>query len=227
MNGGGFLRNAWFRLVIIFDIFLLLIILVVAFLNARKSSVLTLNIAPLDAEILVNGEGYANGSYSLAPGAYEIKISRQDLDSKTLNINLESGHNLTVAAFLKSDEDDFTFYTLKGNYSSFLKLEEIAAAENNLTYDSDSSAETFIKTFRTNYDLMFSALPIEHQEYQNTIDGRELTKDITIKVNYDTDCETLLCLKALILGSDKNFADTLLKEKGLKAEDYEIYYKIY
>ncbi len=225
---GVFLRNKWVRIVLIIDALLLVAIIAFMIIGAMRTSILVLNITPVDAKILVNGKEYSNGTYSFKSGEYEIVISHEALETKSLSINLESGHNLTVATFLKPESNDFAYYTLKGNFDSFSKLEEIASSNNNLTYDSDHSAETFISSFRKKYDALLEALPIEHQEYTNTVDGRELTKDITIKMNSDAECKTFVCLKALMLGTDnQSMVKSLMLEKGLKAEDYEIYYKIY
>lgn len=223
-----FFRNKWVRLVLIIDALLLIAIIVIAIITALRSSILTLNITPVDSKILVNGKEYKNGSYSFLPGTYEVKISHENLDEKTLNVTLNSSHDLTVAAFLKSSTDDFEFYTLKENYDSFLILEEIASMSNNQTYDFDQSAGEFIKDIREKYDALDGVLPIEHQEYINGPDGQELDKDITIKRNYDDECETYLCLKALALGTrDIHFINSFIIEKGLNPEDYEIIYKVY
>lgn len=224
----SFFRNKWVRIFLILDILIVIAFIVIIIINTTKTSTITLDVTPLDAKIQLNGIGYQNGTVAITPGTYEVKISRDGLDSKSFSVTLETGDNLTVAAFLKSGADDFSFYKLKENLDSFFELENIASANNNQTYDKDSSAEAFITYYRGIYNTLNRKFPIEHQEYSETANGRELVKDITIKPVYDEECKTSTCIRAFMLGTDdKDYIKSLIEKKGLKVEDYEVYYKVY
>ena len=224
----NFFGNKWVRLALILDVLIVITFVVIIIMNLSKTSTITLDVTPLDAKIQLNGAEYQNGTVAIAPGTYEVKISRDGLDSKTFSITIETGDNLTIAAFLKSGTNDFSFYKLKENLDSFFELENIASANNNKTYDKDSSAEEFVAYYRGIYKTLSTKFPIEHQEYTETANGRELVKDVTIKPVYDEECKTSTCIKAFMLGTDdKEFIKSLIEKKGLKVEDYEVYYKIY
>lgn len=229
---GAFFRNFWVRLVLIFDALLLVIIVTIAIINSFKSSVLTLNVAPVNATISVNGKTYTNGSYSLNPGEYEVKITHESLTPKTLTVNLESGHNLSVAAFLKSGESadpDLSFYLQKDNYTSFLKLAEIASASNNLTFDRDSSAEAFISETQQKLNFVENTLPLTYAEYaKGNVSEQYLTKEVSIIKSSSKSCKTFLCLKVnLNMTKDTTLARNLLKEHGANLNDYEVIYEMH
>lgn len=224
-----FLKQKWVLAIISLDLIILVAVIALVVEDALKTSMISFNVAPIDAKVLVDGkEGYGNGMYRFKPGDYEIQILREGLDDKTIEISLTSNSVINVAVFLL-DEGKFDFYTLKGNYDSFYKLAEIASAGNNLTIDNDASAEEFIEQYEKEYAIYATALPIDYSEYDTDEDGkRELVKDITIQANNDKECSLTLCLKALMVGTDdKKLVESLLVEKGFNMEDYEIFYKIY
>jgi len=221
----AFFRNKWVILTIALDAILILILIALAIVNSMKKSVLTINVVPSDAQVKVNGkEGYSNGSYRLFPNTYEIEISHPDLATKTFIIDLNKHDVGTITTFLS--DDDFNFYRLKANLGAFLSLSQIASKNGNQTTDQDTSAEDFIATFQKNYRLFSTQLPINYDEYSNTIDGETLSKSITIKA--DPDCNLTLCLEALMLGrDDQNFVNALLTDQGFNLEEFQVEYKVY
>ncbi len=225
----AFFRNKWVIVTLIVDAIVIIALIIIAVINSTKKSVLTFNVVPADAQILVNGrEGYTNGSYRLPPNEYEIQISYPNLVTKTFIIDLAKHDVGTITTFLSGEDNDLSFYKLKDHYGDFLDLTQIASANDNQTTDKDTSAGEFIKKINAALQPYYRSLPIEHQEYE-TLDGeKELSMDITIKADHDEECETFLCLKALmVFTDDTDFVNSLLEENGFNLEDYEIHYKIY
>ena len=222
---GEFFHNKWVRLVLVFDLLVVIFIIVMVIINASKTSSISFNVTPVNATITVNGSGNYTSSgqaYSFAPGHYEVQISHPDLTTKTFSFDLESKHNMTITTFLSKD-GDFDYYTLRDNLTSFEKLSEIASKNRNQTTDRDTSAEAFIEEFQTNYNLYLTKLPINYTRIGE--DGR-ISEDITIK--NDGSCSITLCVKALMYGSDDHeLIKKLLEEKGFNTEILEIEYKTY
>lgn len=219
---GSFFRNKWVRLILIVDILAIIGIIAIIIYNLTKNSIINFTIAPIDATITVNGNSsYHNGSYQFHPGTYEVVISHDGLNSKTFTVELQDNSSAAITTFL-SGSDNFDFYRLKDNYSSYLALERIAAASDNQTTDHDTSAETFIADFQRNYNLYSAQLPATYSEYD---EKGKLTKYISVRRN--DNCSITLCLEALVNNEDdKILANSLLQGKGFNLKDFEIEYKV-
>ena len=230
-----FFRNKWVWVVGAVDLLLIIVIIVLLVNKSEETATIRFNVAPVDATITIDGfGGYKNigqaldknknsgQSYSIKPGTHEIQISHADLDTKTFVIELEPDSNTDIITFLSKD-NDFYFYTLRDNMSSFNRLASIASAEDNQTTDDDTSAEAFIARFQRDYELYNTQLPATYSEYD---DKGKLTKYISVRAS--NNCDVTLCLKALIPSEDdKRLAESLLQGKGFNVEDFEIEYKIY
>ena len=130
---------------------------------------------------------------------------------------------MSFATFLSKD-GDFSFYREKQNFSSFVRLTDVASANSNITIDHDKTAEEFIKNFQGEYDLYISAFPIQYYEYDTEGDG-SLKKSVVIANDYSEECKLTLCLKVMMNGeSNRGFVRDLLIKNGIKVEDYEIRY---
>ena len=227
----AFFKNKWVRIILIIDAIALLIVIGLAIWNATKVSTITFNIAPIDATISVNGNtNYTNGQYAITPGTYEVTISREGLESKTLTVDLTPKHVTTVSAFLVGADNSFNFYELKENYESYKKLESIASKENNITTDSDTSAEEFVGNYQRNLRLYQTALPIDYSDQQEIIRAGSpwytTTRAFTISYNHSDECTKTLCIKISIEKiDDDNFIQEYLKEKGFDIKLYEVKYE--
>ena len=232
MNNGSyllnFLRNKWVILIIVCDLIALITIIVMTINTARQSAILVLDITPLSSTVSIDGQGsYQNGTYKITPGNHQLTISNPDMTPKTLIVNFEDQYTTTVSTFL-SQNGNLDFYKQKQNYDSFVKLSDIASSEHNTTIDQDITAENFITKYQQAYDGIREYLPIKQTIYFTDDDGEESFVDITINSSYATDCETWLCLSATMRGANaEDLVQDLIKDKGLKVEDYEIKYQVY
>lgn len=224
----AFFKNKWVRAILVINFLIIITLIAIFVINARKVSTITFDVAPIDAHISINGTTYTNGTYSITPGKYQVEISHSDLDSKTLPLDIEPHHDVIVAAFL-SQNGNFDFYEQKDNFKSFQKLQEIASSDDNKTTDHDSSAETFIKDFKAKYQFL-SNLPI--------IDRTPSPYGTEYGVNYQYDtfmiqdgknleeCQKIFCLHVTdTSGQRQGYAATLIQKFGLNPEDFQIVYE--
>lgn len=219
-----FLHNRWVKAAIIIDIFAIITVIGIIIWNATKNTIIIFNITPIDAKIQIDGQGeYTNGMYQIHPGNHTITISHDGLETKSFDLELKAGYETTLTAFLKGKNGDFNFYTLRENYDSNQKLQQIASEGNNLTTDGDASAYSFIADYQLDYDIWQNNLPITYSTHDEF--GRLLI-DVTIRAKYD--CEKTMCIEVLMVRTDdESLIKSLLMSHDLDSEVYEIKYKIY
>ena len=222
-----FFRNKWVRLSLVIDSILIIVLIGVLIWQNTKVSTLNLNIVPNDSVISINGDSrYQNGQYNVTPGTYNITLTHTDLEPKTFTIDISPHHVASITTFLSDQDHTFNFYKLRSNYSSYLKLTEIASAENNFTTDHDNSAEDFIQRFQESYNTFTTKLPIDYSESTGYGPNLEIQKNITLKANYN--CSLTLCIQALAAGtSSKELINQILLDNGFNTEDFQIEYKFY
>ena len=212
----------------IIDILIIVTIVVIKAWQSTKISVIDFNIAPIDATISVSGNtSYSNGQFSITPGTYEIKISHEELEPKTITVNIEPHQIVPVTLFLAGADNDFSFYELKDNYKSFEKLQSIASAGKNTTTDNDISAEKFITSYKKILSI-FDKLPIKGYVYENP-EANSSTAGFTIRNGENNNsCIKSACLLVNYYGYGYERATIeKIKETGYTPTDYEIVYERY
>jgi hypothetical protein len=224
----AFLHNKWVRIVLIANAIIIIVIICLLIWQNTKVSTVNLNITPVDATISINGDKkYQNGQYSITPGTYDVTISHEELEPKHFTIDIAPQSVVTVSTFLSDADQTFDFYKLRKNYPSYAKLEEIASADNNITTDQDTSAETFIANFNEQYTLIENSLPIRYASYEHDVDGWDslIEQIIIIQPKKNDSCNKTLCVKALMgLSDNKEQVNVMLKEKNINTEEVEILY---
>ena len=228
----AFFRNKWVRLILILDAMAVVAFLIFMIMNVMKTSVLYLDVTPVDAQILVNGSEYTSGSYKVMPGTYEVEISHEGMATKSFTVELGGDTIANITTFLVGEDGGFGFYELKKNYGSFTKLAEMVGAGDDKTTDHDASAEEFIARAEEDLNIYESGvLPIKYHEYKDGDTGGEITKEIVIwngNVADGDECEKFLCLDVMMLYTDDvELVKKMLEEKGYRAGDYEIIYNVY
>lgn len=224
-----FFAKKWVKAFLVIDCLAIIAVVTIIVLNLKKNSTITFLITPIDSQISINGNNhYSNGRFSIAPGTYEIKISHDGLDSKTLTVNIEPHSNVSISAFLSKD-GNFDFYDSKDNSKSLQTLREIASHDNNITTDNDTSAEKFISDYEYNLAL-YDKLPI--------LDKTPSANGIYAGVRYQYDTLTIAdgrnlekCTKALCIeindtsGEKEDYALSIIDKLGFHHEDYQILYQ--
>ena len=208
-----FFRQKWVRIILIIDVLAILIVAGIIIHNATKVSIISFNIAPVDAVISVNGNtSFTNNTYKITPGTYEIKISHDNLETKTFTIDIAPHDAITFTAFLKDVDEKFSFYESK---------------ENNLTYDNDVSAEEFIKKVTKALGI-FELLPIKGYIYEDT-EINTSTAGFAIKDGRSSSkCEKIACLLINYYGHDyEELVTEKIQEAGYDPENYQLIYERY
>lgn len=225
----GFFKNKWVRLIIVIDILAVIAIIVIAIANSFRNSVIVLNVAPLDASVTINSKnGYKNGQYYFFPGEYELSISHESLDTKTISIKLES-HNVTTVSIYLSKDGKFDFYGRKENYESYQKLYSIISPDYNRATDNDSSAERFVSDFQKHYSI-FKDLPIidETPSVYGLSLGSRYQKDI-LKISDGRpleECTQTLCLHITdTSGTKKEYAESIIDKFGYDHNKFQLIYQ--
>ncbi|MBQ3352761.1 hypothetical protein IJG89_00185 [Candidatus Saccharibacteria bacterium] len=233
MGNSGFslktiLKNKWVIGFLAFDAIVVFIIILLMIIDAKKTVTVEVNVAPLDAVVLIDGHNYKENTFRINPGVHEVQISREGLSTKTFSVDADLDSIFNITTFLSAD-GNFDFYTLDNNYASFLELARIGSADNNITMDQDTSAEAFIEKMEKEVELYQQKLPIDYTKYES-VDGRDIMAyDLTMRRASDrSSCTKYLCIEAfMILTDDKNLVNERLEEEGFNMEDYEIVYKVY
>ena len=225
-----FLHNKWVRLILILDVIAIIVIIGIVIWNKTKTATINFSIAPSDAKIQIDGQGeYYNGSYQVHPGNHTITISHDGLTPKTFTLDLKSGYDTTLTTFLKGEDNNFDFYTLRDNFESFQKLSAIASVGNNLTTDEDPSASDFIQNFERNYELYQTILPINYSNQTETIlpDGSPwYVTTRAFNIERSNGCQKTLCFKAVIsILDDDSFISEILQAKGFNLNFGEVQYE--
>lgn len=224
----AFFRNKWVWAILIIDVIAVFGIIGVLIWQATKVSTIIFNVAPIDATISVNGNtNYTNGQYSITPGTYEINISREGLEAKTLSVDIEPHYVVTVNMFLSGADNNFEFYKWKDNYGSYQELKSIASSENNITTDQDVSAESFISDFEQTMSIM-NVLPIKGYVYADP-SIHSATAGFAIRDGQSKEgCERTACLLVNYYGEDYEEAVIeKIKDAGYNPMDYQILYERY
>lgn len=225
-----FIKQKWVRALLLLNAIVIIIILIIVIINTAKTSIVSFNVTPIDATISVNGNtNYENGDYSFMPGSYTITISHSQLDTKTIQIDIPSHHDIKISVFLSNSENDLSFYTQKDNLKSYEKLREIASSNNNITFDHDKSAEQFISYYQENYKI-YEMLPIidfTPSQYGKSGGVRYETDTLTIADGRTlTECSTIMCLYITDTSGEKEkFALSVIEKNGFDPKAYQIIYR--
>lgn len=224
----AFFRNKWVRVFLVIDVIAIIGVAVVLIRQATKVSTITFNIAPVDATISVNGDtSYANGRFDITPGTYEIKISHEGLETKTMTVNIDHRHFVTVATFLSGADGNFEFYEQKNRSSSYQKLKSIASAGSNITTDNDTSAEKFITEFERKMTIM-DKLPIKGYIYSDQSASVSTSGFVIRNGQNNKECTKATCLLVNYYGKDyESEVAKKIKKAGYNPDDYQIVYERY
>ncbi len=227
----SFFHQKWVRIILVLNFLAILVVIGIAIYSSTKTAVITFNIAPTDATIMMNGSTYQNGTYKLHPGTYDITISHSDLDQKTFHLDLPSDSSTHLITFLSATDEEgnpsFDFYTLKTNQNSYQALTSIASSTNNQTTDHDTSAEEFIARMEKTLSIK-SILPIKGSVYAvsgvNTSTAGYSIRNATDNEN----CQTITCLLVMYYGEGyKDAVATEIQKAGYNPAGYELIYERY
>ena len=223
-----FFRNKWVRLILCFNFLPIIIVIALIIYNNTNDAIIIFNVTPIDATITVNNNSNYNttSTYKLQSGTYTINISHENLDSKTIELNLVSNSSTLLSTYLSANSGtDFSFYELKANYDSTQRLLSIASPDDNQTYDHDTSAEEFVTQYGATLNAFNSALPIIESSRESPDNGGRILSNISI--SQDNSCLKYLCATVSAFGFSDIHKTTqdLLENAGMNLKYLEIKYE--
>lgn len=125
-------------LAVIFVI-LVLVAILFAIIEGRKSVSLDILVAPKDAVITLNGQKYKNGEYRVEPGEYEVSITHDELESYHEVREFTDGEEVKMYLYLTGENGDMSWYlthneddmivTSIGDYYANKKSQEYAESD--------------------------------------------------------------------------------------------------
>lgn len=163
-------------------------------------------VAPVGAEITIEGEKYHNGAYELQPGEYTATISAEGFETQTLAITAERGKLTKLYTYLETADGNYGFYEKRANMESLEALIKITG---------DDRPEFLQKLMLVDEgEIAFSACDGEAT--------RTNCDSIKIKYDYEKECDWQLCLK--ITGRRMGLTNSVLYkvEQELASRGYDL-----
>ncbi len=171
-------------------------------------------VAPVGAEITIEGQAYHNGVYELAPREYTATISLEGFETQTLAITIKRGELSKLYTYLTPTDKDYSFYEKRANMESLEALIKIAG---------DNQPKFLQKLMLVDEgEIAFSACDGEAT--------RTNCDSVKVKYGYERECGWQLCLK--ITGRRTELTNGVLDEvkrelalKGYDLNDYKYIYE--
>jgi len=168
-----------------------------------KGAELILAIAPSTARVELDGRKISSGCSRIRPGAHELIISGEELESKTINFEISRGQTYSLLVYITSG-DDFSYYLKNAD-----EIDRLALV-------ADDAAKEFILNYRKAEGIL-SLLPL-------VVANDDASESSTL--SRGEECERSYCLEIVDENADmKNQMLKKIKELGYDPEDYEIKYE--
>ena len=195
---------------------LVLIAAILAILDSLKNAHLIIMVAPIDAQVKINGKDYSPGNYRMFPGKVHVTIAKDGFKTEELDVELQSKHTETVYAYLVHNNDGMYYYEADPNSYEILKI---------MTTMKGSDLQTFVNEMEEKIAIR-EKLPLV--SYEN-IDGRYYGDDglpyVQTVINDGTnlsECGRVICLSLITNSGSDQAARNLLKKYGYDYNDYYI-----
>ena len=91
-------------------VIMILIVILIAVIEGRKSVTLDILVAPRSATIKINDEIYKNGTYHVEPGEYELSITHDELEPYYEKLDFYGGENVKLYLYLTGKDGDMSWY---------------------------------------------------------------------------------------------------------------------
>ena len=196
-----------------------------------RPSYLDILVAPIDAEVTIDGAKYRNATYEMAPGKYEAEITKDGYEAKKIIVEVERGRTAGLYAYLDPADGDFSAYELKQNSESLtalLKLNGFDAmgqesGKGSIIIDGDQTVDKFI-----NKVTIGAKMPI-YTSVCGTPARRTNCNAVSVNYDYDARCGGKLCL--IIEGRESSLSGEALKtiqaEIEVMGRSFEEYQYVY
>ena len=199
--------NLFSQKILLFGIsaFILIILVTFSVLAFRPNAELIVLVAPSKATILLDGKKIHNGARAIRAGKHTLKISLNNLETKTQEIELSANETKSVNLYLTGENDDFSHYLNDEEDIDLLAMMD------------DEKAAKFVSEYRTAKTIT-ELLPITIvQDYGEASSKLELGEN----------CTRSYCLKIIDSGAElKGKMYEKIKSLGYNPDDYEIQYEL-
>lgn len=190
---------------------ILLFILIPGIKSSKKVTLLSVNLAPGDAVLTIDGVDYHTGIHEFVPGEYFGTIHKEGFETKDIEFELKADETTTVYEYILSDTEGFGYFEKS-------KI-DISTLEN---IDGDERVSKFLAAYAKKTDIIKS-LPILLNYYDSDA-ARLISGEITDGSN-DPRCDYAFCLKVDKNKSYEWRAKEVVKAAGYKYEDYRVLYE--
>ena len=174
--------NLFSQKILLFGIsaFILIILVTFSVLAFRPNAELIVLVAPSKATILLDGKKIHNGARAIRAGKHTLKISLNNLETKTQEIELSANETKSVNLYLTGENDDFSHYLNDEEDIDLLAMMD------------DEKAAKFVSEYRTAKTIT-ELLPITIvQDYGEASSKLELGEN----------CTRSYCLKIIDSGAE-------------------------
>lgn len=216
---------------IIAVVLIVFLVVVPSIKNADRPAFLDILVAPVDANVVIDGEEYNNAVYEMEPGHYKATVSRDGFNSVDLEFDLEKNKTAGLYLYLEPSSGDWDFYEKTKNQAS---LDALLRLNN---YNSDGAMwwpavrpiqeKDGAKEIAAKYSVK-SILPVNVSLCGETA-TRMTCNAIRVEYEYARKCDNGLCL--VISGRSKELPSEALKEIREKFAaggfDFDNYHYIY
>lgn len=93
-------------------VFVVLVLLVILFaiIESRKTVTLDILVVPQSAVTKLNGQVYGNGTHHIEPGEYELSITHDELESHHETLSFSDGENAKLYLYLTGKDGNMDWY---------------------------------------------------------------------------------------------------------------------
>lgn len=191
---------------------------IVAELNAPPR--LSINIAPSNADILIDGQHYRCGLYELAPGDYHAQISADGFNAKDLDFTVTPHGTTIITDYLVHSNEGLAYF--ERSVVDLATLRAIDTPE--------------IRDFLQAYDhkaAIVAELPITGSYDANADKNAAPVSEYSFKItdgSRHADCQRVICLLISSYKANptilKHAVSQKLQEKGYNLDDYQTIYEL-
>ena len=207
-------RHKILSLLLFLNVVAVLIVVLIAVIQASKTATVDIMVSPMVATIELNGTKYENmQSHNIAPGDYYVKISMEGMQKKEFNISLDKDEFKRIWTYLLDEDGGFEYYV--DHPDDLTILEDVA----------DDEAKVFVAKYREK-EAAEQNLPINYITSQANNGFGFIS--IYIDLGGDEDCQAGAGSCIIIYdttGGNYDMVVGMIKEKNINLEDYEIVYR--
>ena len=198
---------------------IILALIITGNINASTGrTFLSLNVAPVDAKIVIDGKEYANGVYELPAGEYSAEISKDGFEKKNANIKVNGGTTTVYYDYILNKEEGLDYF--KRNATDIAILSHV----------NNEEVEAFVNTYNQQKAVL-DKLPLKKMVNMNAGNARINAADVVVADGTnESSCEMAYCLLVRSDGNNinaiKKAAKEMLSEKGFDLNNYEVVYDL-